>query len=1147
MANIKNFGIVGVGAGVQFGKGGAQLIQTAGTFAAKNAAGNAFVRFQIADGSESGDAITFGQHTNAVTSINANVAAVASDVSNTITGAGLGADGHYVAPVGTNYLANATSLADADAKLDAALFAEAATRAAADSALANSIANIVANEGSVQAEVDLIETSVGLGTDGSFTITAGNYLANAVSVVDAVEILDGAIGNVSAVAAAAESNAALALSEVTGLTSDLANTDAAVAGLTSDLANTDANVSSVTGLVSGLTSDVANTNSNVATLTGRVEVLENSAVSANAAIAAEANARIAADNQLSSDITNAAAVAAQATSDEANARIAADAVNAGLISDEANARIAADAVNAGLISDEANARIAADGVNAAAISAETNARVAADSALSSDIANTAVALIQLSANAVLKDGSVTMTGNLDMGGFNIVDLATPTTDFEAATKKYVDDSVGSLSGAFLYQGTVDPGPDAGNAVVMNASAQPGWYYKATSDGYLIGADDGALPFHVFLNDGVVHNNSGNAASSWDVLSATQFEISAGDSSITVDGSVDTGYQVSVSATYTAARQQEVSDEANARIAGDALTAGAVSNEANARIAADAALSSDIGNAVAAAAQATSDEANARIAADTQLGSDITNAAAVAAQATSDEANARIAADGVNAAAISAETNARVAADAVNAQAISDETNARVAADSVHTSDIANTNANVVTLTGRVEVLENSAVSANAAIAAEANARIAADNQLSSDITNAVAAAAQATSDEANARIAADGVNAAAISAETNARVAADAVHTSDIANAQAEIDAIEAGAGLSTSGAYVANAGANYIATANTLANADDMLDNAIAALAETVATLSQDTIKTIDDLNYVHVAEKSITMALDVGGNAAVVVNAISTANTNTSLVMDFGTSDQVKLGAQGTNADVDLRLAAQGAGHVIIGETGVGVIQADDGYDMTVAGGTGANLNLLGDVVNIGDASGTNVAVFAGTVGATAWATVTNGNTSVTFGAAGAASNLDLVFAPKGTGVVNMSSARVINVANATASTDAVNKGQLDTAISTASVGVVKTVTAVLPATSGEVALGTITGTVLRVRVLVTGAYDAGSTITVGKTGGPANDLADSTDIDESTAGIYVIETAKDYSAVTVSATVTNATGTNGSAKVVVEYLSA
>ena len=45
---------------------------------------------------------------------------------------------------------------------------------------------------------------------------------------------------------------------------------------------------------------------------------------------------------------------------------------------------------------------------------------------------------------IKKDGSVSMTNNLNLGNKKIVGLATPTSNTDAATKKYVDDNVGSL-------------------------------------------------------------------------------------------------------------------------------------------------------------------------------------------------------------------------------------------------------------------------------------------------------------------------------------------------------------------------------------------------------------------------------------------------------------------------------------------------------------------------------------------------------------------------------------------------------------------------------------------------------------------------------------------------------------------------------
>ena len=59
-------------------------------------------------------------------------------------------------------------------------------------------------------------------------------------------------------------------------------------------------------------------------------------------------------------------------------------------------------------------------------------------------------------NYLKKDGSVAMTGNLNLGGNKIVGLATPTSNTDAATKKYVDDNSGSpdLSDYLEKDGTV---------------------------------------------------------------------------------------------------------------------------------------------------------------------------------------------------------------------------------------------------------------------------------------------------------------------------------------------------------------------------------------------------------------------------------------------------------------------------------------------------------------------------------------------------------------------------------------------------------------------------------------------------------------------------------------------------------------------
>jgi hypothetical protein len=107
-------------------------------------------------------------------------------------------------------------------------------------------------------------------------------------------------------------------------------------------------------------------------------------------------------------------------------------------------------------------------------------------------------------------------------------------------------------------------------------------------------------------------------------------------------------------------------------------------------------------------------------------------------------------------------------------------------------------------------------SAAAALTAETQARIDGDANLQTQLTNYVNAAVT------------NNVN--ADNAETAARIAADAA-------IQAELDATQAAAGLSTAGAYVADASTHYIGAATTLANADKLLDAQINVVAASLAS----------------------------------------------------------------------------------------------------------------------------------------------------------------------------------------------------------------------------------------------------------------------------------------------------------------------
>lgn len=123
--------------------------------------------------------------------LDSTIQGVQNELDSTQNGAGLGSSGTYTANASSNYLTTATSLKDADNKLDAqsktnadAIAAETTARQNADVTINTSITNL-------QSEVDAIETGAGLNTDGTYTANgSANYISTATSLKDADNKLD---------------------------------------------------------------------------------------------------------------------------------------------------------------------------------------------------------------------------------------------------------------------------------------------------------------------------------------------------------------------------------------------------------------------------------------------------------------------------------------------------------------------------------------------------------------------------------------------------------------------------------------------------------------------------------------------------------------------------------------------------------------------------------------------------------------------------------------------------------------------------------------------------------------------------------------------------------------------------------------------
>ena len=113
----------------------------------------------------------------------------------------------------------------------------------------------------------------------------------------------------------------------------------------------------------------------------------------------------------------------------------------------------------------------------------------------------------------------------------------------------------------------------------------------------------------------------------------------------------------------------------------------------------------------------------------------------------------------------------------------------------------------------------------------------------------------------------------------------------DPTSIQNEIDAIEAGAGLSTTGTYTANATANYISGATSLKDADDKLDSAVKALSGVVATKGTGN----GTVTSVAVSSTDITVSGSPVTGSGTINLALPTVNSN------VGTFNSLTVNAKG------------------------------------------------------------------------------------------------------------------------------------------------------------------------------------------------------------------------------------------------------
>lgn len=139
------------------------------------------------------------------------------------------------------------------------------------------------------------------------------------------------------------------------------------------------------------------------------------------------------------------------------------------------------------------------------------------------------------------------------------------------------------------------------------------------------------------------------------------------------------------------------------------------------------------------------------------------------------------------------------------------------------------------------------------------------------------------------------------------------------------------------------------------------------------------------DAANTTFVDTDQVANTVVIGASAGTVAEFAAGDNTQF-FRFEAGTSaNTIRMEAAGTETDIDIRIVPKGTGEVFIGEAGNGSIQADDGFDLTLAGGDNAG-GAAGDLILKGGDGTTDGDVLVRNGGGAALVTFGSSDQSVT-----------------------------------------------------------------------------------------------------------------------------------------------------------------
>lgn len=305
------------------------------------------------------------------------------------------------------------------------------------------------------------------------------------------------------------------------------------------------------------------------------------------------------------------------------------------------------------------------------------------------------------------------------------------------------------------------------------------------------------------------------------------------------------------------------------------------------------------------------------------------------------------------------------------------------------------------------------------------------------------------------------------------------------------------------------------------------------------------------------------VVIQATTGSALSTVATFQSGVGGDTSVLFDNTNNGELAITAVSSANDASVHLVPQGDGAVILGAVDAdALMQAEPTRNLTLAGGDSSDTTAAGSLIlRAGSGSTAGQVVIMGSHddvllafqsgdGSNNQLTATNGTTSYQLAVSGTETDIDIKLAPKGAGVVDVSGAKVANVAAGVQDTDAVNVGQLNTAVTSIQetiqsnyVGSLQTRVGVISTSTNNIGVSLL-GRVRKVTVNILTAYSAGTEITVGSASAP-DSLLSSGDLDETSTGFTEVVLDQNYSSETQLIATISGAPTTGSARITIEYI--